>query len=258
MVILLSLCAACAVPPSTPEDVVVDDLAIIGGEPAREGMFPFQVSLQGEGHFCGGTLIGDRSVLTAAHCIVLDKELFVAEAGITSLAALGEDFGIVDIAIHPGWDPTTLANDLAILTLDHSASRHGRIPLVNLATEGALVTDGILGAVTGWGRLADMSLPDALQVAVVPVLTNATCRRLPGLAPFIGDNELCAGEEGASICSGDSGGPLMVIDSQRRLTQVGITSSSVGCARRDLPAMFTRVAAYEDWIREHAPDAVIR
>ena len=93
-------------------------------------------------------------------------------------------------------------------------------------------------------------LSSVLQEASLPLVTLPVCREALGEA--VTDNMLCAGGvRGQDACQGDSGGPLMGEHPDTgRVYLAGVVSWGVGCAREDLPGVFTRVTQYTDWIRQ--------
>lgn len=116
--------------------------------------------------------------------------------------------------------------------------------------------------VAGWGRLAEGGKSsNILQELQIPVLSNSVCQdRYQKQGKLISDKQfnnavLCAGvlEGGKDSCQGDSGGPLMgtkVLPDGARFFQAGIVSYGIGCAREDVPGVYTRVQTFMDWIQE--------
>lgn len=104
----------------------------------------------------------------------------------------------------------------------------------------------------GWGVTLEGSLvlASSLQEASLPLVSLGACREALGEA--VTDNMLCAGGvRGQDACQGDSGGPLMGEDPDtNRVYLAGVVSWGVGCARDNLPGVYTRVTQYTDWIRQ--------
>jgi hypothetical protein len=244
------------------------ELKIINGVSALPDSWPFMVSLfttnQGSpvtGHFCGGTLVSDRHVLTAAHCVAAYRDspgkikatigrLRLSQAGTSVTAAINK------VTIHPEFQQEkSLAFDVAILELKTPVNiapiTHFASPSTDSATFGTSLT------ILGWGTM-DGSLsvrPDILQQASIPRMDNRTCGDRLGL-DFKQETMLCAGvlasnptaRDGVDACYGDSGGPLIgYIDGHPAV--VGITSWGYSCGSDRYWGVYTKVAAFSSWIR---------
>jgi trypsin len=219
---------------------------IVGGSVAGAADNPFQVALLTKSvadnfnaQFCGGTLVKANMVVTAAHCsdFVTAGQVQVL-TGTRNLDGTGVRRNVTRIAIHPNWNPGTFDSDVAVWQLSTSATG---IPLATLAT-----TDGAVGAnllVTGWGALTEGgSFPINLRKVSVPLFSRTDCNDANSYSGDITARMLCAGRTSGGIdsCQGDSGGPLTRGAGNTILT--GIVSWGTGCARRNLPGVYTRVS----------------
>lgn len=261
--LILSLAAASCAPQyiEAKGDKNVDELAIVGGSNAPAGLYPHQVSIQTKSgfHFCGGSIIGDRHVLTAAHCVVGQRASQMrVEAGIVNLSSAGQIFSVSAIEVHPSYNSSTSDYDIALLTLSSSASSVGTVALVDADSEPVVVSPGTDAIVTGWGTLSEGgSSPDRLQQVTVPILSNSECNG--AYSPHgqsITSRMICAGllgVGGKDSCQGDSGGPL-VVDGADGWAQAGVVSFGFGCADADFPGVYTRVSSFASWISARVPD----
>ena len=236
-----------------------DPNAIVGGSNASPGEYPHQISLQTRSgfHYCGGTLISDRWVVTAAHCVAGDSPSQMrVEAGVHRLSQGGEFFNVTDVIVHPNYVSSTSNNDIALLRLSRDASNHLPAMLIDDATEGTWAAPSDLATVTGWGALSSGGgSPDTLQEVDVPIISNNTCQQM---YPFenITSGMLCAGfvgVGGADACQGDSGGPL-VVETPQGWALAGVVSWGYGCADPDHPGVYARVSNYIDWIAQYEPN----
>jgi secreted trypsin-like serine protease len=217
--------------------------AVVRGANVPDGGAPFAVALLAgasssaedwERVFCGGSLLDARTVLTAAHCAAqIGPRGAEVLAGRTNLL---DDGGarvrVASIATHPGFDPATFRNDVAILRL---ASPVAAAP-VALAAAGSDPAPGTPATVLGWGALAEGQRTQTawLQAGTTALVDDAAC--VAALAPrFDPASQLCASGTGADACQGDSGGPLVVAG-----VQVGVISNGRGCGRA--PGVYARLA----------------
>jgi secreted trypsin-like serine protease len=229
---------------------------VVGGIPAPAGLLPFQVSLFRifDGHFCGGSLIDQRWVLTAAHCIMWMEEPigFRVIGGTNHLLSGGQIFDVEEVIVHPQYDEETSANDIALVRLAPQELRGGRnlrviSPFAAPATARQV---GATAVVSGFGATEEGGDASAeLLMAEVPLVDNATCNAPESYNGEILDSMICAGSEERDSCQGDSGGPLVMGDAQRGFGLIGVVSFGDGCAKPMKYGVYTRVSSFADWIR---------
>ncbi|MEX1363008.1 MAG: trypsin-like serine protease [Nannocystaceae bacterium] len=258
---LTSLVAACDAEPS--ERAPSADERIVGGSSTDIEQVPYQVSLQtlGGQHFCGGSIIDDEWILTAAHCIDgAPASALRVVAGFTrqtDSASQGQARSVAEIIAFPGYQTPERGRDIALLRLSSALDLSGpRARAIEIATPAdiALTTAGTNALVSGWGTLSSGGgSPNTLQSVVVPLLSNAQAdAAYAGIS--ITSDQLGAGilgVGGVDACQGDSGGPL-VVASADGLLLAGVVSWGFGCADPRFPGMYARVSSFADWVLANA------
>jgi len=232
---------------------------IVGGEEAQEHQWPWQVALFiDDAWFCGGSLISENYVLTAAHCAD-GASYFDVMAGAHNVRASSEPHRVEVTSFngwtHPQWDHSDLSNDLALVELPSPMAFNDYISPSCLPSKGDTANPGDLVSVTGWGKPSDNAggiSPVLRMVHDIPVMSNSDCNAVYGI---VGPGVVCIDAKGGrGSCNGDSGGPLIKKQGSfkgpgQKWDQVGIVSfgSSSGC-ESGKPDGFTRTEYYLDWI----------
>lgn len=209
---------------------------------------------------CGGSLVWDNFVLTAAHC-VLDKRNRapdVVRLGDLNLYSADDDqyaqqFGIAQIIRHPEHKFAASYHDVALLKLD------GNVTLDQTVLPACLWRDQEVRfrrlTATGWGSIgfAKKQTPILLKVELTPIRTEQCSEWYPPtrkLRQGLQDQHLCAIDELMDTCEGDSGGPLqfkLMHNSRMSPFVIGVTSFGSICGTSN-PGVYTRVSSYHDWI----------
>merc|ERR1712117_537771 len=224
---------------------------IVGGVDTEENEYPWQVLFRfGNNYMCGGTILNNRFVMTAAHCThrqnVGTMRVKVGEHD-TNQNANGERWiNVKRKHQHPDYNPGTTDMDFAILELDEELTWTDKIRPACIPENDANDYVGVDATVSGWGTLSSGgSIPEILQEVDVKVLANNRCGRYPN--GQITANMMCASATGKDSCQGDSGGPL-VTEINGRYTLIGVVSWGNGCAMAGFPGVYARMTSVLPWI----------
>uniref|UniRef100_A0A8C8R6P3 Transmembrane serine protease 15 n=1 Tax=Pelusios castaneus TaxID=367368 RepID=A0A8C8R6P3_9SAUR len=226
---------------------------IVGGSDAKEGAWPWVVSLFFNGMpTCGASLISDEWVVSAAHCVYgrnLIPSHWKAVLGLYNSWNLTYPQTVIQeidqIVINPHYNKRTKDSDIAMMHLQFKVNYSDYIQPICLPEANQQFLPGINYSIAGWGSPSTI-----LQEAEVPHITNEKCQQqLPEYN--ITENMICAGYEegGIDSCKGDSGGPLMYQDNNRWLL-AGVISFGYQCGLPQRPGVNVRVTQYLDWIKQ--------
>ncbi|KAM8821198.1 ovochymase-1 [Eudromia elegans] len=257
---------------------------IVGGRDSVPGGQPWQVSLKlGRFHFCGGSLVREDVVITAAHCVAdLEQKLpgrllvTVGEHRLGQADSQEQNIAVSHIAVHPGFKAGPYPDcDVAVLWLQRPARRGDEVQPICLPHRDEDFEAGTLCVASGWGKVSEDAVEPAavLQEVELPLIDGETCGALlrdMGLPVPPRGSVLCAGFPGGGkdACQGDSGGPLACMRPSGAWALAGVVSWGIGCARgwaapgrhaaaRGSPGVFSRVAAFLDFIAQHMAAAAV-
>ncbi|XP_037068009.1 clotting factor B-like isoform X2 [Pollicipes pollicipes] len=239
---------------------------IIGGRIAEPNAWPWLAALGYEftenkiEFFCGGALLTDQHVLTAAHCI--KPELKTVRLGDHDLFNETEVNTVVEHPVlasfpHQEYNNRTLFHDIAIIKLRTRVKLTDAVhpvclPIVPEMRELNLVRKTAF--IAGWGTTKFKGeASEVLREATVRVHRQQLCKqRYRALRHKIIDNQMCASSKGQDSCQGDSGGPMLF---PGRVTTnwyvMGVVSFGLRCGEPRFPGVYTRVVPYLDWITDN-------
>ncbi len=238
--------------------------AVVGGVPVSVEQVPWQalVFIEPDNRLCGGAIIDQGWIATAAHCVVgFGGDDIEVHVGITALSERGSAnrVQIAEVIVHPNWEARNFRNDIALLRLDApipvtAGTRSISLPVgLDAAT---WPPAGSPAAISGWGATEFGGQPsNQLRRADLQVLggpSDTECGRYG--ANFDAAVEVCAGfpAGGVDSCQGDSGSPLAV-DVAGTPMLAGLTSVGFECALADYPGIYTRITSFVTWIQNYLP-----
>ncbi|KAI7815153.1 Serine protease [Rhyzopertha dominica] len=245
--------------PDVVEEVLTDSLntRIIGGLIVTDrSEFEYQASLRYYGsHFCGGTIISEYYILTAAHCCYINNQLIttdvvtvvVGDLYVNQTSPESVTKALDSVYVHEAYDANTIVNDIALLRIADPFGEWTKL-IKSIALASTRPDDNTPCVVSGWGYTAEAGnyISPVLQSVTVPIINFEACNTAYGNIA-ITSGMLCAGatEGGQDACQGDSGGPLVCNEEL-----VGVVSFGYGCGRADYPGVYSDVAYYRPWIEE--------
>ncbi|KAJ2951700.1 hypothetical protein O0L34_g13862 [Tuta absoluta] len=273
-ILLIAILAGCFADPLPNPGFVDRDVfynvdagsRIVGGKPADVGGVPYMVAIT-QGSFiknflCGASLLSQRSILTAAHCIdavyswgSLLSTLRVT-VGTNRWESGGQTYTVARNVTHPHYVSQVIKNDIGLLiTTNNVILSNVVVPVI---PNFDIVGVGVEARAAGWGRIRFQGpgSPVLLEL-VVSTIDGERCSEEVAQAaithnmilPHIEDHlELCVVHSvDHGMCHGDSGSALVRVDNGQ---QIGVVSWGVPCAH-GAPDMFVRLSSYRDWILQH-------
>ncbi|GAB6024709.1 Mannan-binding lectin serine protease 1 [Chamberlinius hualienensis] len=253
-------------------DNTTDRGKIVGGEEVAKGAHPWLALISGDipKHgkrpskvFCGGALISNHWVVTAAHCLRAIKSH--QDASHLKIKLGKHDRTVTDIyekvssiekyKVHPHFDDSSFDNDIALIKLKDRVVYSNYILPICLPKKGFMTKfykgqmNKAAGYVAGWGQLKEAGLqPNELRAVNLPLVDQDTCKK--STSATVTENMFCAGykQSAGDACKGDSGGPFEMVDS-KKLYLAGIVSWGEGCARPAKYGFYTKVENFIDFIQ---------
>ncbi|XP_070767906.1 trypsin-1-like [Enoplosus armatus] len=220
----------------------LEDDKIVGGYECQPHSQPHQVSLNAGYHFCGGSLVSENWVVSAAHCYKSRIEVRIGEHHIRVTEGSEQFISASHIIRHPSYNRYTLENDIMLLKLSQPATLNQYVQPVALPTSCAPA--GTMCKVSGWGNTMSSTADSSkLQCLDIPILSDEDCNSsYPGM---IDNTMFCAGylEGGKDSCQGDSGGPVVCNGELQ-----GVVSWGYGCAEKNHPGVYSKVCVQTEWL----------
>ncbi|CAH2091592.1 unnamed protein product [Euphydryas editha] len=228
---------------------------IVSGVNTSIAAVPWQVSLREKTYpICGGSVITDLWLLTAAHCLLRPQASDLSvRLGSSWKTHGGEMYDVKEAYVHPQYARNTKVNDVGLIKLYSPLRFSAKVLPIGMIEKKARLLADRNAIVSGWGRLREGG-PSAtfLQSSTVMTIAMKLCRN-SGLDrnPIDPVSMFCAGsfiQPSPDACHGDSGGPL-VSDG----VLIGVVSWGLGCARGNFPGVYTRLSSpvIWDWIHGH-------
>lgn len=203
------------------------------------------VAIRGLKTFCGGVILNENTILTAAHCVdrenIRDLKVF---AGETNLEKFKKFTKVLQIFIHPNYDKENLYHDLAIIKLVQKLEFNQFVRPIMLSTRSP--KNGENAYFCGWGSDIKGTLSQYMRVLDVKITSSQQCKLKYG-EDYNQNVQICAGNLYYDFCLGDSGGPLVqYVDG--RWYVIGIISYTGEMCSDGKPSVYSDVFRYYSWI----------
>ncbi|CAF0855111.1 unnamed protein product [Adineta ricciae] len=230
-------------------------LRIVNGFEAVPHSFPWAVSLQYKNvHDCGGVIIDQWHILTAAHCLDYSEDLgnYFARVGAHNRFSSGQLMPIAELVLHPTYNEPRSTDDIGIIRLASPITFSQDVQPICLVDNAAEPPLDSTVYVVGWGNTAHQ-----MWNSSSPVLLQARLRVISDCSMYFAyeaKSQVCTAHTGPAdrdhgSCQGDSGGGLLYFKNGRWYA-AGVVSYAIGCGQQAFPTVFTKTASYIEWIRE--------
>lgn len=267
-IIMLSICCSLTVGAESDDVLLGDPLCgvteieprIVNGLRVPPKRFPWSVLIQvtnfelKKSGNCGGTIITERHVLTAGHCLYVGSKRS-APFRIRYGNSVLERTSVIIVShsiLHPGYDDDTLLNDIAILVLPSPLVFSRYVGSACLPANADLTLQDRTGVVAGWGYTSEggRKRPQPVMLYVTQVIQRQRyCERVLADYSYNPDSTFCAYKRGYDACQGDSGGGF-VSPLNGRWFLLGIISFGIGCGKPGVPGVYTDIRRYLPWIAQ--------
>lgn len=240
------------------------DLRILGGLPAEQNEFPYQVSVEYLNitgyyyqQFCAGSILNKRWILTAAHCI--NNQLNIRARIVAGGLDLGDESSfkqmrdVIEMFYHENYAQNgyPAPNDIGLMKVNKSFKFNLSVKPISLPEPGRIPFGSAI--ISGWGSTSYTDEPNYSSILLkvtVPIINYKKCVQLHDV-PYLRESNICAGNGKKSTCNGDSGGAL-IQKTSNGIIQIGIMSwVPLPCGDQNKPAVYTRVSYFIDWINNN-------
>ncbi|XP_012589442.1 PREDICTED: mast cell protease 8-like [Condylura cristata] len=203
-------------------------------------LIEFYDDQRGNRYRCGGFLVRDNFVMTAAHCLGSNMTVTLGAHNIKKREKTWQLIPVLRALPHPDFSAKKFINDIMLLKLKNKAQLNSNVQTIALPQEQDQVKPGQVCSVAGWGKMADGKFPDTLQEVDLEVQDKRKCRNLLS-RKYNNSIQLCVGNPKYKKATGrgDSGGPL-VCDS--------VAQGIVSYAYKQPPRIFTKISSFLPWI----------
>ncbi|XP_072748554.1 transmembrane protease serine 9-like [Anoplolepis gracilipes] len=235
---------------------------IVGGKISIPHRFPWVAAIFNRDNLhCGGTLINDRYVLTAGHCVkwVQPTDLSIG-LGMHDIENSNEGniIEVDKVILHEDFESDELhdTNDIALIRLEYPVEINDNVKPVCLPKRKDSDYTGHHVKVTGWGRVQkEGDTSKFLRQAILKVMSWAACKNT-SFGEHVTESMLCAYSDNTDACQGDSGGPLLSERKDEKYEEIGIVSWGIGCADPGVPGVYVKITDYLNWIKYHSNDGI--
>ncbi|XP_075210149.1 venom protease-like [Lycorma delicatula] len=245
---------------------------IVGGVQTKPHKYPWLTIILKDNKFhCGGSVINNKYILTAGHCVFDEKKQDITEIHrfIVVLGAYNRNydderskqyFFVSAIKMPKLFHGDSLhdVHDVALIKLHKEITYNDAVSPVCLPQK-IFRYEGVYGFISGWGTMSYKGkLSQFPREATIQVINDQKCMSIKTLGEHFAEDTLamfCGYNIGTDACQGDSGGPMVVYE-DRGFVQIGIVSWGIECALKYHPGIYTRLPHYLDWVYNNTQDAV--
>ncbi|XP_063735818.1 trypsin-1-like isoform X2 [Eleginops maclovinus] len=210
-----------------------EDDKIVGGQECVPHSQPHQVSLNSGYHVCGGSLVNESWVVSAAHCYKFKMDIVLCDHNRWFMDGNEQIISAERVIPHPNYESWLVNNDIMLIKLSKPATLNQYVQAVALQATDLLQRHPC--------QTADSN---KLQCLNIPILSCEDCDN--SYPDMITDAMFCAGDlvGGKDSCQGDSGGPVVCNGELQSVVSWGF-----GCAEKNHPGVYTKTCIFTDWLQ---------